>query len=407
MDVSRQVMELTRGCAEVIAAEELERKLAKGKPLRIKAGFDPTAPDIHLGHTVVLQVMRRFQQLGHEVIFLIGDYTATIGDPSGRSGTRPALTRDEVLANAETYKAQVHKVLDPDQTVLRFNSEWFAEMSLSTAIEKLASQWTVARMLERDDFAKRFREHRPIALHEFLYPLIQGYDSIALGADVEIGGTDQKFNLLVGRDLQRAAGLEPQAVLMVPLLEGLDGVNKMSKSLDNYIGISEPPGEQFGKVMSISDELMWRYYELLSDLSNMELETRIRMVTSGDLHPKAAKVLLAKEVVARFHGSHAAETAAAEFELVHVQRELPEDMPSESLECGPEGISLLDLLDRLGLVSSRSEARRFASQGGLRLDGQKVADVAAMLLAPAELVVQLGKRRFCRVTLLPSGPDGA
>ena len=402
MDVRQQVRELTRGCAEVIATEELERKLEKGKRLRIKAGFDPTAPDIHLGHTVVLQVMRRFQQLGHEVIFLIGDYTATIGDPSGRSLTRPALTRDEVLANAETYKVQVSKVLDPAQTVVRFNSEWFAEMSLSTAIEKLASQWTVARMLERDDFSKRFSEHRPIALHEFLYPLIQGYDSIALGADVEIGGTDQKFNLLVGRDLQRAAGLEPQSVVMVPLLEGLDGVNKMSKSLDNYVGISEPPGEQFGKLLSVNDDLMWRYYELLSDLSNTELEARRQSVNSGELHPKAAKVLLAKEIVTRFHGSQAADAAADEFELVHARRELPEDMPTETLECGPEGISFLELLDKLALVSSRSEARRFASQGGLKLDGQKVADVASVLKAPGEFVVQLGKRRFCRVTLKPS-----
>ncbi len=399
MTPEEQVQELSRGSVELISAEELQKKIARGRPLRVKAGFDPTAPDLHLGHTVVLQRMRRFQQLGHDVTFLIGDYTGMIGDPTGHTKTRPVLTREDVLKNAETYKEQVFKILDRDRTEVRFNSEWFQAMTFSEAIERLASRWTVARMLERDDFEKRYEEGRPIALHEFLYPLVQGYDSVMLKADVELGGTDQKFNLLVGRDLQRSFGAESQTVMTLPLLEGTDGVEKMSKSLGNYIGINDAPSEQFGKLLSIGDVLMWRYYELLSDLSLADLAARRAEVEAGRLHPKRAKVLLAKELVARFHGQAAAEAAELEFDRVHARGELPEDLQTVELSCAAEGISVLDLLERLALVASRSEGRRFAAQGGLRIDGEKVEDALLLVQPPRELVVQLGKRKFCRVVL--------
>ena len=386
---------------EVISAEELEKKLELGRPLNIKAGFDPTAPDLHLGHTVILQRMRRFQRAGHKVVFLIGDYTGMIGDPTGKVKTRPALTREEVLANAETYKQQVFKVLDPALTEVRFNSEWFSSMTFAEAIERLASRWTVARMLERDDFEKRYRENRPIALHEFLYPLVQGYDSVALKTDVELGGTDQKFNLLVGRGLQKSFGQKEQVVMTMPLLVGTDGVEKMSKSLGNYIAISEGPGEQFGKIMSISDPTMWAYYELLSDLSIAELAARKAEVAAETLHPKRAKVLLAQEIVGRYHGSAAAEHAAQEFDRIHAQRETPEDLRVETLS-PPEGrIVLLDLLEKLALIPTRSQGRRLAAQGALRLDGEKVEDPMLVLEAPREVLLQVGKRVFCRVILTP------
>ena len=397
--VSDQVRDLCAGAVEVISTEELEKKLGGGRPLNIKAGFDPTAPDLHLGHTVILQRMRRFQRAGHRVVFLIGDYTGMIGDPTGKVKTRPALTRDEVMANAETYKQQVFKVLDPAATEVRFNSEWFSSMTFAEAIEKLASRWTVARMLERDDFENRFRENRPIALHEFLYPLVQGYDSVALKTDVELGGTDQKFNLLVGRGLQKSFGQKEQVVMTLPLLVGTDGVEKMSKSLGNYIGINEAAGEQFGKIMSISDPTMWTYYELLSDLPAAALEQRKAEVASGTLHPKRAKVELAQEIVGRYHGSAAAQHAAEEFDRVHAQRETPEDLRVETLSL-PEGrIILLDVLEKLALIPTRSQGRRLAAQGALRLDGEKVEDPMLVLEAPREVLLQVGKRTFCRVVL--------
>jgi tyrosyl-tRNA synthetase len=399
MTPADQVRELARGCAELISIAELESKLASGRPLRVKAGFDPTAPDLHLGHTVVLQRMRRFQQFGHQVIFLIGDYTGMIGDPTGTNKTRPALSQADVLKNAQTYEQQVFKVLDRELTEVRFNSEWFRDMSFSEAIERLASRYTVARMLERDDFANRYRDGRPIAIHEFLYPLVQGHDSIALNADVELGGTDQKFNLLVGRDLQRSAGKEPQVVMTVPLLEGLDGVEKMSKSLGNYVGINEPAEEQFGKIMSISDTLMWRYYELLSDLSNDELAERKTQVANGTLHPKKAKVLLAKEVVTRFHTAGAAEVAEEGFELVHAQREIPADVRVTELPCPQGGLPLVEILSALSMVASRSAGRRMIAQGAVRVDGTRVEDPLQVIQGDREVLLQVGKRKFCRVVL--------
>jgi tyrosyl-tRNA synthetase len=399
---SERVRELCLGAVEVISAEALEQKLATGRPLVIKAGFDPTAPDLHLGHTVILQRMRRFQRAGHRVVFLIGDYTGMIGDPTGHTKTRPPLTREEVLKNAETYKQQVFKILDSELTDVRFNSEWFGEMSFTQAIERLASRWTVARMLERDDFEKRFHENRPIALHEFLYPLVQGYDSVALKADVELGGTDQKFNLLVGRGLQKSFGQESQVVMTMPLLVGLDGTEKMSKSLGNYVAIDEGPSEQFGKLMSVSDETMWKYYELLSDLSAAELAARRGEVAAGTLHPKRAKVLLAQEIVTRFHDRAAAEHAAAEFDRVHAQHQTPEDLRVETVACPGGRIVLLDLLEKLALVPTRSQGKRLAAQGALHIDGERVEDPLLALSAPRELLLQVGKRGFCRVILTPA-----
>ena len=385
---------IARGADEILKREDLEARLASGRPLRVKAGFDPTAPDLHLGHTVLLNKMRQFQDLGHQVIFLIGDFTGMIGDPTGKNATRKPLTREDVLANAETYAEQVFKVLDKSRTEVRFNSEWFGRMTAADMI-RLAAQHTVARMLERDDFAKRYAAQQSIAIHEFLYPLVQGYDSVALEADVELGGTDQKFNLLMGRGLQEAHGQKPQVVLTMPLLEGLDGVNKMSKSLGNYIGIAEPPGEIFGKLMSISDELMWRYYDLLSFRGNDEIAKLKREVAEGR-NPRDVKVLLALEIVARFHSQRDADAALAEFEARFQRGQLPDDMPEVTVPAG----SVAQVLKAAGLTASTSEAQRLIGGGGVRIDGEKVADGAVMLAAGQSLVMQVGKRKFARVTVV-------
>jgi len=388
--------ELKRGIVDIVSEEELVAKLKKGRPLRVKVGFDPTAPDIHLGHTVVLQKMRQFQDAGHQVICLIGDFTGMIGDPSGRSATRPPLTRAEVLENAKTYQEQVKKILDPDRTILRFNSEWMDSMVVADFI-KLASIQTVARMLERDDFKKRFVAQHPISIHEFLYPFIQGYDSVALEADVELGGTDQIFNLLMGREVQKAYGQEPQVVMTLPLLEGTDGVQKMSKSYNNYIGVDEPPAQMYGKVMSISDDLMWRYYELLSSLRLDEIRRMREAVEKGDLHPMEAKMRLAFEIVERFHGGQQAEAARDAFVRVFKARELPEDMPEVTLRS--ERPWICGVLKDAGLVSSTSEARRMVSQGAVTLDGRRVSD-PEIVLEKGEHIIRVGKRRFARIAIL-------
>jgi tyrosyl-tRNA synthetase len=400
MTVAEQMAIIKRGTVEILVEKELEAKLEKslatGVPLRIKAGFDPTAPDLHLGHTVLLQKMRQFQQLGHEVCFLIGDFTGMIGDPTGKSETRKALTREDVLRNAETYKEQVFKILDPAKTKVVFNSEWLAEMTATDMIG-LAAKYTVARMLERDDFGKRYAGQLPISIHEFLYPLIQGYDSVAMKADVELGGTDQKFNLLVGRELQREWGQTPQSVITMPLLEGLDGVNKMSKSLGNYIGINEPADEIFGKVMSISDELMIRYYELLSDLSLADLEDLKKGLKAKSVHPMEAKKQLGREIVARFHGAAAAVAAEENFVSRFRDNQTPEEMEEISL-AGEEGSLLLcKLLATAGLVPSNSEGRRAIKGGGVKVDGEKVNDENLELKAGGSYIIQVGKRRFARV----------
>jgi tyrosyl-tRNA synthetase len=394
--VDGQLALIMRGCDGVVSKEELKKKLAGGRPLKIKAGFDPTAPDLHLGHTVLLQKLRQFQQLGHDVHFLIGDFTAMIGDPTGKSETRPPLTRDDVIRNAETYKAQVFKMLDPVKTKIVFNSDWLGQLSSYDMI-RLASELTVARMLERDDFKKRFYGNRPIFIHEFFYPLFQGYDSVAMQADVEIGGTDQLFNLLMGRELQRSRGLEPQVVLTMPLLEGLDGVNKMSKSLGNYIGITEPPEEIFGKTLSISDELMFRWYELLSDLSLGEIADLKKGMAEGWLHPKAVKVRLAKEIVARFHDQEAADAAEKHFEQVFKQRELPDEIPEKILPAQEAAVALPWLLKEAGLVDSTSDGRRMIQQNAVTVNGEKAADVNAQIPASGEALLKVGKRRFCKV----------
>ena len=384
---------IARGSDEILKREELEARLKLGRPLRIKAGFDPTAPDLHIGHTVLLNKMRQFQELGHQVIFLIGDFTGMIGDPTGKNATRKPLTRDDVLANAQTYSDQVFKVLDRERTEVRFNSEWFGAMTAADMI-RLAAQHTVARMLERDDFAKRYAGGQPIAIHEFLYPLCQGYDSVAMKADVELGGTDQKFNLLMGRELQKHYGQAPQCVLMMPLLEGLDGVNKMSKSLGNYIGIAESPTEIFGKLMSVSDDLMWRYYELLSFRGNDEIARFRREVAEGR-NPRDVKVLLAQEIVARFHSQKDAEVALAEFEARFQRGVLPDDMPEISVPAG----SLAQVLKAAGLTPSTSEALRMIAAGGVRLNGEKVGARDTALQAGDCVVLQVGKRKFARVSL--------
>jgi tyrosyl-tRNA synthetase len=402
MSVANQLEIIRRGAMEVLVLQELEEKLANsertGVPLRIKAGFDPTAPDLHLGHTVLLHKMRQFQQLGHEVCFLIGDFTGMIGDPTGKSETRRALTREDVLRNAETYKEQVFKILDPEKTRVVFNSEWLSTMT-ATEMIGLAARYTVARMLERDDFGKRYANQMPISIHEFLYPLIQGYDSVALHADVELGGTDQKFNLLVGRELQREWGQRPQTVITMPLLEGLDGVNKMSKSLGNYIGINESPDEIFGKVMSVSDELMLRYYELLSDLSLDELARLGQGLKDGSLHPMDAKKQLGREVVARYHGAAAAAQADENFVRRFRDNQTPDEMPEVALVAEGPVLLLYKLLARAGVVPSNSEGRRAIQQGGVKVDGEKITDENLELAAGHEYVVQVGKRRFARVAL--------
>ncbi len=396
-DIAHQLAVFKRGADELLVETELAHKLARGKPLRIKLGLDPTAPDIHLGHTVVLNKMRQAQDLGHQVIFLIGDFTSMIGDPSGRNATRPPLSREQIEANADTYHAQASKVLDPARTEIRYNSEWCEPLG-AVGMIKLAAQYTVARMLERDDFAKRFRGNQPIAVHEFLYPLMQGYDSVALKADIELGGTDQKFNLLVGRELQKSHGQEPQCVLTMPLLEGLDGVEKMSKSKDNYVGITEPPQEMFGKVMSISDALMWRWYVLLSFQSAAAVEKLKEEVAAGR-NPRDVKVMLAQEIVARFHSAAAAEAALAEFEARFRGGALPENMSEVTLQTAGAGIAIANLAKQAGIVDSTSEALRLIAQRGLKVDGEAVADKALVIPAGATVVVQAGKRRFARVTV--------
>ena len=401
MTLDEQLAYLTKGAEETIRADELRAKLERsaktGKPLRVKAGFDPTAPDIHLGHTVLIRKLKHFQDLGHTVIFLIGDFTGLIGDPSGQNVTRKPMTPEEVAANAETYKKQVFKILDPQKTVVDFNNRWLGKLT-SLDWVKLCSKYTVARILERDDFSKRMREQRPIAVHELLYPLAQGYDSVALEADVELGGTDQKFNLLVGRELQKDFGQEPQCILTMPLLEGLDGVNKMSKSLGNYIGIAEPAAEIFGKLMSISDRLMWRYIELLS-FEPMQTVRKWREEVGAGRNPRDIKVQFAKEVVARFHDAEAAERAQAEFEQRFRHGMLPEDMPQVTLKVTAEGLAAPQLLKQAGLVPSVSEALRMIEQGGVRLDGERLSDKGLRVARGETVVAQVGKRKFARITL--------
>ncbi|MDI6749722.1 MAG: tyrosine--tRNA ligase [Pseudomonadota bacterium] len=392
-DVESQLALIKRGAEELLVEAELVEKLKTGRPLRVKAGFDPTAPDLHLGHTVLINKLRHFQELGHHVMFLIGDFTGMIGDPTGKNATRPPLSREQIKQNALTYQDQVFKILDPEKTEICFNSTWFDSLGAAGMI-RLAAQHTVARMLERDDFAKRYAANQPIAIHEFLYPLCQGYDSVAMHADVELGGTDQKFNLLVGRELQKHYGQTPQCILTMPLLEGLDGVNKMSKSLGNYIGIAEPPREIFGKLMSISDELMWRYYELLSFRSSNEIAQLKRDVAEG-ANPRDIKISLSQELVARFHGQDAARAALEDF-LARFQRgAIPDDMPELSLPAGP----VAQVLKQAGLVASTSEALRLIDGGGVRIDGVKIEDRALQLQAGSTIVLQVGKRKFARITL--------
>jgi len=387
---------IKRGADEILLESELVERLRSGRRLRIKAGFDPTAPDLHLGHTVLINKLRQFQDLGHEVLFLIGDFTGMIGDPTGKSATRPPLTRDEVIENARTYEAQIFKILDPEKTLVVFNSSWLGEMK-ATDIIRLAAKYTVARMLERDDFHKRYTSGQPIAIHEFLYPLIQGYDSVAMKADVEIGGTDQKFNLLVGRELQKVYGQVPQVVLTMPLLEGLDGVNKMSKSLGNYIGIAEAPDEMFGKLMSVSDTLMWRYLDLLSFESTATLKKWREEVEQG-LNPRDVKFRLGKEIVSRFHGPQAGEMALATFIARFQRGAIPEELPD--VRISRRSLGLPQVLKEAGLTASTSEAIRLVKQGGVRMDGEKVADPALVLSAGETHTFQIGKRKFARVTLV-------
>ncbi|MDH3713174.1 MAG: tyrosine--tRNA ligase [Gammaproteobacteria bacterium] len=388
---------IRRGAEEILIEQELVAKLKLRRPLRVKVGFDPTAPDLHLGHTVVINKMRQFQQLGHEIVFLIGDFTGMIGDPSGKSATRPALTREQIEANARTYQEQVFKILDPDTTRVMFNSEWSQKLGAAGMI-KLAAKHTVARMLERDDFHKRYISGQPIAIHEFLYPLMQGYDSVALQADVEMGGTDQKFNLLVGRELQRAEGQEPQVVLTMPLLEGLDGVNKMSKSLGNYVGINESPGEMFGKLMSVSDALMWRYFELLSFRPMAEIED-LRRTVAGGRNPRDVKFELAEEITARFHDKAAAGDAHQAFIQQFQRGATPDDIDEVELVSDGSGVPIGTALKDAGLVASTSEAFRLLKQGAVKLDGQKVNDRELVLAAGTSTVCQVGKRRFARITV--------
>lgn len=393
LSVAEQLRVIQRGVVDIIPLEELQRKLESGRPLRIKLGADPSAPDLHLGHTVVLNKLRQFQELGHVVIFLIGDFTGMIGDPTGRSETRKPLTPEQIKRNAETYTKQVFKILDPTRTEIRFNSEWLDALSPADLV-RLCGHYTVARLLERDDFAKRLREGIPIHVHELLYPLVQGYDSVALRADVEVGGTDQRFNLLVGRELQRAYGQEPQVILTMPLLEGTDGVQKMSKSLGNFIGITEPPAEMYGKMMSISDPLMYKYYELLSTVD----AARLQAMQDGRVHPMEAKQQLAAELVARFHGATAAEHAAADFAQRFQRRELPTEMETLTWPGQESVVGICHLLRTTGLVKSTSEARRLIHQGGVRIDGARVEDADLQVTAEGEKIVQIGRRRVLKVT---------
>jgi len=389
--------QIRRGTDEILVESGLIKKLESGRPLRIKAGFDPTAPDLHLGHTVLINKLRQFQDLGHEVQFLIGDFTAMIGDPTGKSATRPPLTREEVLENARTYEHQVFKILDPAKTTVLFNSQWMGAMSAADMIQ-LAARHTVARMLERDDFSKRYKSGQSIAIHEFLYPLVQGYDSVAMKTDVELGGTDQKFNLLVGRQLQEAYGQEPQIAITLPILEGLDGIQKMSKSLGNYIGITDDPKEMFGKIMSISDELMWRYFELLSFRPMSEIESLQREVEAGR-NPRDVKFLLAEELITRFHDAAAARDAQADFIQRFQKGAIPEDLEEKTLSIDEDEIGLAALLKMAGMTSSTSESFRMIQQGAVRVDGEKVSDKGLKLPAGKAFVVQVGKRKFARLNL--------
>jgi tyrosyl-tRNA synthetase len=390
--IEQAIQTIRRGTDELIVVEELAKKLASGRKLRVKLGLDPTAPDLHLGHTVVINKLRDFQQLGHQVQFLIGDFTGLIGDPSGKNQTRPPLTREEIERNAKTYQDQVFKILDPEKTQVLYNSEWSDKLGAEGMI-RLASRYTVARILERDDFSKRYKQGQPIAVHELLYPLMQGYDSVAMKADVELGGTDQKFNLLVGRELQKQYGQEPQCIVTMPLLEGLDGKEKMSKSLGNYVGIAEAPQQIFGKLMSVSDELMWRYIELLSFASAAETGLW------KNEHPREVKARFAKEIVARFHGASAAERAEAEFASRFREGELPEDMPEVTLKAPEGGLLIAQLLKQASLTPSTTEAQRMIEQGGVKLDGERVSDKGLKVPAGRTVVAQVGKRKFARITI--------
>lgn len=400
MDIEKQIEVIKRGAVDLVTEDELRERLLKvqkeKRPLRVKLGLDPTAPDLHLGHTVVLQKLKQFQELGHTAIFLIGDFTGMIGDPTGRIETRPALSKEELLANAETYKKQVFKILDPEKTEIRFNSEWFEAMNASDMI-RLCAKYTVARMMEREDFRNRFQNNIPISIHEFLYPLVQGYDSVALKADVELGGHDQIFNLYVGRDLQRAYGQEAQIIVTVPLLEGIDGINKMSKSYGNYVGIDEPPDTMFGKLMSISDDLMLKYYELLSDISIDELKLLKDGIKSGRIHPKDAKVTFAKEIITRFHSKEAAETAHTNFEKLFKEKEIPEDI--ETIEIKKDELEkwLPKLLLNIGMVASTSEGKRMINQGAVIINGEKVKSEDTPM--NNQLIIKVGKRKFKKIIL--------
>jgi tyrosyl-tRNA synthetase len=395
--IQEQIAELVRGSDEVLPEDGLAAKLKQKRPLVVKAGFDPTAPDLHIGHTVLINKMRRFQEFGHEVVFLIGDFTGMIGDPSGKNSTRPPLSPEEIKANAETYQAQIYKILDEKTTRIDFNSRWMGPMD-AAGLVKLASHHTVARMLERDDFNKRYTNGQPISIHEFLYPIVQGYDSVALKADVELGGTDQKFNLLVGRQLQQDYGQDPQIVMTMPLLEGLDGVQKMSKSLGNYVGITDAPGEMFGKIMSVSDELMWRYFELLS-FRTLDDITGLKQRVADGLNPRDAKFELAHEIVERFHDAAAASAANREFVARFQQGAMPDDMPELSLPSKDGRLGIAHLLKQAGLVSSTSEAFRMIKQGAVKIDGVKVEDRALEIDAGSTCIYQVGKRKFSRVSL--------
>jgi len=392
-----ELAQIKRGAEEILVEAELVERLKSGKSLRIKAGFDPTAPDLHLGHTVLINKLRQFQQLGHEILFLIGDFTGMIGDPTGKNVTRKPLTREDVLANAATYEHQIYKILDPEKTTVLFNSQWMGAMNAADLIQ-VAARHTVARMLERDDFSKRYASNQPIAIHEFLYPLIQGYDSVAMKADVELGGTDQKFNLLVGRELQKHYGQKPQVILTMPILEGLDGVQKMSKSLDNYIGISEPADEMFGKLMSVSDDLMWRYFELLSFRPLDEVEKLKQDVQQG-MNPRDVKFQLGQEIVARFHDQAAAESAQAAFIARFQKGAMPEDMPELTLDANGGEIKIANLLKDASLTGSTSDAFRMIKQGAVRVDGERITDKGLSITAGNTHVFQVGKRRFARVTV--------
>ncbi len=395
--IGQAIQTIRRGCDELIVEEELAKKLASGRKLRVKLGLDPTAPDLHLGHTVVINKLRHFQELGHQVQFLIGDFTGMIGDPTGKNQTRRPLSREQILANAQTYRDQAFKILDPEKTQILFNSEWSDKLGAEGMI-RLAARYTVARLLERDDFSKRYKNREPIALHELLYPLMQGYDSVAMKADVELGGTDQKFNLLVGRELQKDFGQEPQCILTMPLLVGLDGKEKMSKSLGNYIGITEPPAEIFGKLMSVSDELMWRYIELLSFEPEQQVQGwKSKIATGGN--PRDIKALFAKEIVARFHGPAAAQTAEAQFEQRFRHGELPGEMPEITLEAPADGLPVTQVLKRANLAASASEAERAIAQGGVRINGERVSVRSTKVFPGTTIVLQVGKRKFARVRI--------